>query len=419
MAPIKRFRTALAAAILLTACLTACGGDDDAGGDVTIRFSWWGNADRAALMQQSIDLFQAAHPTIKVTPSFQEFEAYWQKLSTETAGGNAPDVLQMDFAYLREYADRNVLLDLKKTDVQVGDLIPAFQGVGEVDGALYGVPTGGNTWCMFYNPKLLADAGVAEPAAGLSWDEYHAMIDAVSTKGGGTVYGGSNYRSVIYSFESYLLQQGGRLYTEDGTLGFTKDQLIAYWTLGKQYIDEGRFIPSEKVAQIEPASPITKDLIATEFRWDNFFARYASETTAALKLGPVPTISPGTTGQYLKPAMLLSASARTDHPDEAAELISFLINDPQVGKLFGSNRGIPATNAQRAAAVLEGPAAAIAEYEKAIAPLLQAAPPAPPKGAGTVEAAFLRIADEISYGRSSVPDAVNTLFAEAEDALAG
>ncbi|WP_033344906.1 ABC transporter substrate-binding protein [Catenuloplanes japonicus] len=413
----RRFGTALAAAILLAAGLTACGGDDDAGGTVTLRFSWWGNADRAALMQQSIDLFQAANPTIKVTPSFQEFEAYWQKMATETAGGNAPDVLQMDFAYLREYADRNVLLDLKKTDVNVGDLIPAFQGVGEVDGALYGVPTGGNTWCMFYNPALLKDAGVEEPKDGITWDQYHALLDTVSKKG--KTYGGSNYRSVIYSFESWLLQQGGRLYTEDGTLGFTRDQLIAYWTVGKQYIDDGRFIPAEKVAQIEPASPIVKDLIATEFRWDNFFARYAGETDAELKIGPVPVITPGATGQYLKPAMLLSASARTDHPEESAKLISFLINDPQVGRIFGSNRGIPATNAQRKAAVLEGPAAAIAAYEEAIAPLLQQAPPAPPKGAGTVEAAFLRIADEISYGRSAVPDAVDAFFAEAEDALAG
>ncbi|MDR7325060.1 MULTISPECIES: ABC transporter substrate-binding protein [Catenuloplanes] len=419
MASTKRFRAALAV-LLLAGRLTACGGGDDAGGDVTLRFSWWGNADRAALMQQSIDLFQAANPTITVTPSFQEFEAYWQKMATETAGGNAPDVLQMDFAYLREYADRNVLLDLKKTDVRVDDLIPAFQGVGEVDGALYGVPTGGNTWCMFYNPALLAAAGVEEPAAGITWDQYHALVDTVSKKGAGRTYGGSNYRSVIYSFESYLLQRGGTLYTEDGALGFTEQQLIDYWTVGKQYVDDGRFIPSEKVAQIEPASPITKDLIATEFRWDNFFARYAAETEAELKIGPVPvTAAGGPTGQYLKPAMLLSASARTDHPDEAAKLISFLINDPQVGRIFGSNRGIPATNAQREAAVLEGPALAIAEYEKAIAPLLQKAPPAPPKGAGTVEAAFLRIADEISYGRSSVPDAVDTFFTEAEDTLAG
>src|SRR3712207_1775985 len=99
MASIKRFRTALATVTLLAAglALTACGGgDEEAGGQVELRFSWWGNADRAKLMQQSIDLFTAANPNIKVTPSFQEFEAYWQKMATETAGGNAPDVLQMD-----------------------------------------------------------------------------------------------------------------------------------------------------------------------------------------------------------------------------------------------------------------------------------------------------------------------------------
>ncbi|GAB3979662.1 hypothetical protein GCM10027615_56550 [Plantactinospora veratri] len=105
----KRFRSVVAAGaalVCLGALLAGCGGGDSESGTATLRYSWWGNADRAELMKQAIALFESKNPGVKVTPSFQEYEAYWQKMATETAGGNAPDVLQMDFSYLREYADR-------------------------------------------------------------------------------------------------------------------------------------------------------------------------------------------------------------------------------------------------------------------------------------------------------------------------
>src|SRR5262245_46801228 len=49
----SRLLAALAAALLMV--LTACGGSGgDDGGPVELRYSWWGNADRAELMQQAI-----------------------------------------------------------------------------------------------------------------------------------------------------------------------------------------------------------------------------------------------------------------------------------------------------------------------------------------------------------------------------
>ena len=71
----KRFRlaTVAVAALGLLLATGACGDDDDgaSSGPVTLRYSWWGNAERATLMQQAIDLFTSRNPDIKVTPSFQ------------------------------------------------------------------------------------------------------------------------------------------------------------------------------------------------------------------------------------------------------------------------------------------------------------------------------------------------------------
>ncbi|MEE6308380.1 sugar ABC transporter substrate-binding protein [Plantactinospora veratri] len=417
----KRFRSVVAAGaalVCLGALLAGCGGGDSESGTATLRYSWWGNADRAELMKQAIALFESKNPGVKVTPSFQEYEAYWQKMATETAGGNAPDVLQMDFSYLREYADRGVLYDLGKQtgdNLVLTDLLPGFQGAGEVDGALYGVPVGGNTWSLYYNPAIFAKAGVPEPAAGWTWQDYRSGMAKITEATDS--YGGGNYTGIIYNLEARLRQQGGQLFTADGKLGFTKEQLSAFWTEGQELIKAKVVLPVDKAVQIKPRSGFVDDLIASELGWDNFLVRYAAEVKTPLKLAPVPTDNPGQLGQYLKPAMLLSASSRTEHPEAAAKLISFLINDPEVGRIFGGNRGLPATNAQRAAAQLQGPLAEVAAFEQSIADQLTKAPPAPPKGAGSVEAAFIRISEELHYGRITVPRAVDEFFAEAEQKL--
>jgi multiple sugar transport system substrate-binding protein len=423
---LKRFNRILAiiAAASVALAAAACGGGDSDGGaesgPVTLRYSWWGNADRAALVQQALDVFQRKNQNIKVTPSFQEFEAYWQKMATDTAGGNAPDVLQMDYAYLREYADRGVLYDLKQqegSNLKLDDLLTPLQGVGELDGGLYAVPVAGNTWGYIYNPAVYSQAGVPEPQPGWTWNDYRTTMQRITQATGGKVSGGGNYIGTYYNLELQLRQEGGLLYTEDGKLGFDRARLAKFLTEGKQLADAKVALPVDKGVQIKPKHALELDLIAGDLTWDNFMDRYAASSKAQLKLGPVPSDDPQQAGQYLKPSMLMSVSKRTDHPEEAAKLISFMINDPEAGKILGANRGLPATNAQRAAAELTGTMAAVAAYEDGLGDKLSKAPPAPPKGAGSLEQAFIRITEELQYGKITVDQAVDQFFTEAEDTL--
>ncbi len=425
MVELKRFRSLATsvAALLLAVSAASCGGasgggDEPESGPVTLRFSWWGNAERAGLMQQALDLFHSKNPTITVTPSFQEFEAYWQKMATETAGGNAPDVLQTDFAYLREYADRRALYDLKKQEgkaLDLGDLIEGLKGAGEIKGGLYGVPVGGNTWGYVYNPALYAQAGVAEPKLGWTWDDYRAGARQITERTG--ISGSANPVGTYYNLELLLLQEGKSLYTDEGRLGFDRARLAAFLADGKKMADDRSALPVEKGVQIKPKHPLESDLVAGSGAWDNFLDRYSKATKAELKIAPSPSDNPEVLGQYVKPAMLLSVSQKSEHPAAAAKLISFMINDPEVGKIFGANRGLPPTNAQRAAAQLSGPLATVAAYEDGLKDRFAKTPPAPPKGAGSLEQAFIRITEELLYDRISVDDAVDQFFTEADETL--
>jgi multiple sugar transport system substrate-binding protein len=47
--------------------------------------------------------------------------------------------------------------------------------------------------------------------------------------------------------------------------------------------------------------------------------------------------------QFIRPALYISAAAATEHPQESAELINFLLNDLDAAAILRTARGIPAS----------------------------------------------------------------------------
>lgn len=422
----------IALASIAALALAACGGTEEAGGGaasdggagggdaeaVTIRYSWWGNADRAELVEESITAFEEANPGITVQGTFSDYEPYWQKISTEVAGGGAPDVLQMDYSYLREYADRGALLDLNEqagANLVIDDLLPGLEESGVVGDSLYGVAVGANTFAMMYNPDMFAQVGV-DPAEGMTWEDYdQALVDITDQT---ERYGGPDYTGVFYVLQLKLRQQGKEMFTEDGQLGFTEAELVDLWNSVSDLRTDEKLLPPGDALAIDPVSALGGDLVASELSWDNFMTRYVEESGGSpIAIAPIPTGDGGELGLYLKPSMLMSASANTEHPEEAAKLIDWFVNSAEVGQILGANRGLPATQGQRDAAELEGVDAEVLAYEESIADQLAPPPPAPPAGAGTLEAEFIRLNEEINYGELSVEDAAAQFMAEAANTL--
>src|ERR1044072_5631626 len=105
--------TALALCVVLAGC-SGGDGSSSVGGKVVLRYTWWGNPDRAARTQEAVDLFEKKHPGIEVQTSFSGYDAYKQKLATQAAGGDAPDVMQLDYRMIDQYAAGGVLMDFAK-----------------------------------------------------------------------------------------------------------------------------------------------------------------------------------------------------------------------------------------------------------------------------------------------------------------
>ncbi|HYN94580.1 MAG TPA: extracellular solute-binding protein [Pilimelia sp.] len=407
-----------------------CGSDGDGGsgsdgGNVTIRFDWWGNPDRAAATEAAVKLFQTKNPNIKVETSYAEFNAYFQKLATQIAGGGAPDVLQMDYRFVREYADRGVLAPLNEgpAKVDTANVTEQLLSGGTVNDKLYGIPPTQNTQIFNYDFAAWQKAGAAEPKEGWTWADLSAAAKKVSDSTGGKVRGVVDFGGIEDWFEVWLRQQGKTLYTEDGKLGYTAADVTRWWQFTDGLRRNGAATPAQVTTKVDGSQandPVVQKTASSGFAYDSGFTPDTWQIMGReLKLTHFPTDG-GKLGQYAKPAMMFSISQASKQKEAAAKLINFLINDNEAGKTLGMSRGLPANAKVReqVGGALQGPPQAAYQFEQQIGPKLEPAPPPPPKGASTAKSTFQRIYDDVIFQRAQIPQAAEKFFAEAQQAIA-
>lgn len=421
----RRAVLAVALGSLLGGTVAACGDDTGGGnGPVTLRFEWWGNADRAKLTEQAVKLFMDKHPNIRIETSFAEFNAYFQKLATSVGGGGGPDILQMDYRYVREYADRNVLLELDSGPAKpdVSQINPSLLNGGKVNGKLYAIPLGQNTQTFGWDPAAWKRYGATEPTDTWTWTDLKTAAQKISDGSGGKVKGVVNFGPIEDWFEVWLRQQGKSLYTDDGKLGYTAAEVTQWWELAESFRKSGAATTADQTAKMDgnqANDPMTQKLASSGFGYDSGLTPQTWEIMGReTKVTHFPTDT-GTLGQYAKPSMLVSIAKRSEHPAEAATFIEWFINDPEAGKILGLSRGMPVNAANRDAvgATLTGPPKMGYDFEVKIAPKLTDAPPPPPKGAGAVKAAFQRVYDDVMFERSTPAEAAAKFMTEAQQAL--
>lgn len=137
---------------------------------------------RTETLQALVDEYEAANPgvTVEITslPWGQAFEIF----ATTVSSGNTPDIVEMPDRWLALYAANGALESLEPWIAEweeTATLTPrALEMARFVDDTAYMLPYGFYLRAMFYNKKLLAEAGVENPPTTLA--EFRAAAEAVS-----------------------------------------------------------------------------------------------------------------------------------------------------------------------------------------------------------------------------------------------
>lgn len=421
---VKTLATAAALALLASGCSSSSAGDS--GGNVTVRFTWWGNDLRNKQTQQVIDAFQASHPNIRIQAEPGVWSSYWDKLATTTAANDSPDIIQMDQAYIAEYGGRGALLDLSKQgNIDTSKIDRDALTSGQVDGKQYGLSTGQNAKAVMINTKMFRDYGVPIPDDKTwTWDDYTttaAQIAAAAAKAGQTNYG-SSYSLTDSDLNTWAMQHGGSLYSADRGLGFTEDTATSFFQ-NVLNLRNRNAAPPANIATEDISAPVEQTLFATgktamSWWWTNQVNALQSALKTEVKIlrAPSSTGSARDNGMSYKPSMFWSVSSRSKHPKEAAEVVNYLLNNLDAAKTILTERGFP-TNSEVQAAIdpLLTPAdKAAAAFLKDIKPDLKNVPPVPPTGSSGVQALIQRYCTDVLFDRKSPSDAAKGLIQEAQ-----
>ena len=396
------------------------------GGGTNLALAFWGNPTRNKNTQAEIDAFVKANPNLKISGQPGEFNTYWDKLATQTAGGNAPDIIQMDMNYISEYGSRGALLDLSKVDVS--KFVEGTVDSGKINGKLVGINAGINSALIFANPKVFEKAKMDLPDDKTwTWDQLSDVAAEVASKAGvpfGLVYlfGGDPM------FGAYLRQNGKELFTEKD-VGFEPADAQAWFDLMMKFQKAGGIGTPQQIS--EEGSPgggkgidqsaIVLGKAALQYQNSNQLEALNAASGESLKLLRAPSLAGKATERkaWYKASMLWSASAKTKNPEAAVAWINWFANTKEAVDIDKAERGIP-PNAELQSYIrpkLSPAQQQVAKFIADIKPELASTPIAPPPGGGKLAEIMFRYESDVLFGKASTAEAAQKFVDEVKSNL--
>ncbi|MFC4601790.1 ABC transporter substrate-binding protein [Cohnella hongkongensis] len=136
-----------------------------------------------SFLKPYIDQWNAENPDIQIKPIGVDFGELQKTIMTRQSAGQGADIMHFYTLWGGQLQKNNVLAeapDYIVQDVQANYPPAAVKGASH-DGKVYGYPTEVQAYGLFYNKRLLKEAGFDNPPA--TWDELLSMGAAIEQKG--------------------------------------------------------------------------------------------------------------------------------------------------------------------------------------------------------------------------------------------
>jgi multiple sugar transport system substrate-binding protein len=425
----------LGAAAAATGALSGCsrfgvGGDDGTSGDgtSTINMIWWGDATRAESTNAMLDIYRKDNPDVTIKTEYQDSGPYQDKMATRFAAGDVPDLMCQRRDGIREYVDRNSLLDLNEhLDVLKLDDVPDNYPLGKVGDQLFGIPAGLNASGFVVNMDVADKYGVEIPDGNTwSWDDLWTFSQAITKAAkadGQEMYGVDFPFAEVDALRVYLRQVGESLYTPEDTFGASEKSLTDWFAMSVDQRKKGGLPPAgfiEEAGASSEESPIAAGLIAAEMIPTNNLKSYHDSVDAKLQLNRMPGEAQGVArGMEIGVSMYWSIGAEAPNTDGGLELMNFIINSVEGNKAVGPTRGLPVSTVVADAIYdsLDPADQESMDYMRELAKEdLPETLPDPP-GCTEVQDVLETVNTEVTFGRMTPADAAKQVIAKAEQAL--
>lgn len=315
---------------------------------IVLRIAWWGSQVRHDKTLAVIDLFEDKYPNIDIQPIYTSWGEYWDRMAVYAAGGKLPDIMQQDYKYFNYYNEYDLLKnmdDFVGEIIKINDVNESLLNSARINGKLYGIPAGLNTYTILYDPGKFSEAGLEEPSHDWTWDEYKEICRQLHNRLG--IYAATSLPMAtrnITGLEHYVRQHGQSLFDNSSQeLGFTEDLFVEFYKMDLELTREGVFAPGKLRLEnytIENDLIVNGDTVMAAY-WTNQIVAISEVANKPLKMLPFPQAKDQVkSGYYLKPSMYWTITRDSNHPEAAAKFINFLINDIDANEILNGDRGM-------------------------------------------------------------------------------
>ncbi len=400
---------------------------------VEIRAAWWGDTKRHELYNQIIDRFEEANPGIKVVREPVSWNDYWDKLTVQSASGEAPDFMGMHPQFASDYVGRGVIepLDSYVNDgtIDLSNFSQAAIDSGKVNDTIYMVSMGLTSASMFVNTSFLKDLGIDAPSFDWTWDDLKSIgfevRKALDAKGQKDVWFAGDGSGAYQFFRYWARQRGGDLYTTDGDLDYDEEDLITWFKMWNDLRENG-IVPDAATtteyakATLEDSLFAKKKIAATSVPANQYKLYCNAVPDSEIIIIRHPAMKDGQIGEYIEGAhFAISSKTTPEKKVAAAKLLNFWVNSESSMEIYRLDQGVPANTkmAEFITPLLDDQDKVIVDYVNKISVIARSTT-FPPAGASEIDSLFQTIAESVRFNQKTPEDAAAELISEAKNILA-
>lgn len=298
---------------------------------------WSANEGHLALFNEIAAAYKETHPEVNVTFDSLPFDGYTTTLTTQIAGGNAPDLAWILETTAADFVSSGALVPLREAfeaaeGYDLADVTESALALWSADGEIYAYPFSTSPFGMFVNNDLVRAAGQQTPAELIAagewtWEKAFEIAAAVGDSGtDGLIvrdFNFVNWQNLAAIYKGW----GAAPWSEDGkTCTFTEQPMVDAMSRIHQamFVDNAMPGPGESVdfftgdaamtlTQISRASLLPQE---DPFDWD---------------LVPLPA---GPAGEYAVIGQAgIGVLASGEHVDVATDFLAFFSNPENSRKL--------------------------------------------------------------------------------------
>jgi multiple sugar transport system substrate-binding protein len=278
-------------------------------------------------------------------------QGYFEKIKTELAGGNAPDIFWIGGVELADFVATGQILDLKPlmdkdTSFKITDFYPNVIEQLTRDGKIYGLPRDISTMVVYFNEDLFKAAGLKTPkelAAEGNWN-WDTMLDAAKklTDASKQQYGigFGNWWGPGWGY--FINAAGGSPFTADRKgCALNTPEAIAGATFANSLYTE-KLLPA---GDADGEALFNAGNVAMYFNGRWFAPGVRTNAKFAWDVAEMPQGKTKSTWLFWGPYLV---NAKTASPDAAWEVLKVLTSAEATGKVAALGTNVPPRSDQAA-----------------------------------------------------------------------